>query len=143
MNQHDLPDHGVRADGRKVMKSETRKIEVAPEDRARLQAIRERFQRDKPSLKKLVESGDAPPPMPLGAYLDIQALLGRLKKEREAAGLSLADVAERTGMDRAAISRLENGHQSNPTVETLMRYATALGKTIAWSFVTTESSKKG
>jgi DNA-binding XRE family transcriptional regulator len=117
------------------MKSETRKIERTPEDRARLQAIRERFQREKPSLKKLVESGDAPPPMPLGTYLDIQVLLNQLKKEREAAGLSLADVADRTGMDRAAISRLENGHQTNPTVETLLRYAAALGKTIAWSFV--------
>jgi DNA-binding XRE family transcriptional regulator len=123
------------------MKSESRKIERTPEDRARLQAIRERFQREKPSLKKLVESGDAPPPMPLGTYLDIQVLLSQLKKEREAAGLSLADLAERTGMDRAAISRLENGHQSNPTVETLLRYAAALGKTITWSFVAADAGK--
>src|SRR5687768_17469835 len=115
------------------MKSESRKIERTPEERARLQAIREKFQREKPSLKKLVESGDAPPPMPLGTYLEIQALLHRLKKEREAAGLSLADVAERTGMDRAAISRLENGHQPNPTIDTLARYAAALGKAIVWS----------
>src|SRR5437764_14381272 len=104
------------------MKSETRKIDRTPEDRARLQAIREKFQREKPSLKKLVESGDAPPPMPLGTYLDIQVLLSRLKKEREAAGLSLADVAERTGMDRAAISPPENGHQLNPNVDTLRPY---------------------
>jgi DNA-binding XRE family transcriptional regulator len=124
------------------MKSETRKIDRTPEDRARLAAIRERFQREKPSLRKLVESGDAPPPMPLGTYLDIQVLLGRLKKEREAAGLSLADVAERTGMDRAAISRLENGHQSNPTVETLLRYTAALGKTIVWSIVPSDGAEK-
>lgn len=119
------------------MKSESRKIERTPEDRARLQAIREKFQREKPSLKRLVESGDAPPPMPLGTYLDIQVLLNRLKKEREAAGLSLADVAERTGMDRAAISRLENGHTPNPTVDTLLRYTAALGKSIVWSIVPT------
>jgi DNA-binding XRE family transcriptional regulator len=124
------------------MKSETRKIVRTPDDRARLRAIRERFQREKPSLKKLVERGDAPPPMPLGTYLDIQVLLSQLKKEREAAGLSLADVAERTGMDRAAISRLENGRQANPTVETLLRYAAALGKAIAWSFVAADSSEK-
>ena len=114
------------------MKSESRKIERTPEEQARLKAIREKFQRERPSLKKLVESGDDPPPMPLGTYLE--ALLHRLKKEREAAGLSLADVAERTGMDRAAISRLENGHQPNPTLDTLARYAAALGKAIVWSF---------
>jgi len=115
------------------MRSETRKIDRTPEDKARIRAIREKFQREKPSLKKLVESGDAPPPMPLGTYLEIQVLLHRLKKEREAAGLSLSDMAERTGMDRAAISRLENGHQSNPTIDTLARYAAALGKSIVWS----------
>jgi predicted transcriptional regulator len=115
------------------MKSESRKIDRTPEDRARLKAIREKFQREKPSLRQLVESGDAPPPMPLGTYIQVQALLHRLKQEREAAGLSLADVAERTGMDRAAISRLENGHQSNPTVDTLARYAAALGKQIIWA----------
>jgi DNA-binding XRE family transcriptional regulator len=115
------------------MKSESRKIDRTPEDRARLKAIREKFQREKPSLKGLVESGDAPPPMPLGTYVQIQVLLHRLKQEREAAGLSLADVAERTGMDRAAISRLENGHQTNPTIDTLARYAAALGKRIVWA----------
>jgi len=121
-----------------IMKIETRKIPRTPEDKARLKAIRERFQREKPSLKKLVESGDAPAPIPLGTYLEVQVLLHQLKKEREAAGLSLADVAERTGMDRAAISRLENGHQLNPTIDTLARYAAALGKSILWSFAETK-----
>jgi ribosome-binding protein aMBF1 (putative translation factor) len=124
------------------MKSGSRKIERTPEDRARLQAIREKFRRDRPSLKKLVESGDAPPPMPLGTYLDVQVLLSRLKKEREAAGLSLADVAERTGMDRAAISRLENGHQANPTVDTLLRYTAALGKSLVWSIVPADEAAR-
>jgi len=121
-----------------IMKNETRNIPRTPEDQARLLAIRERFQREKPSLRKLVESGDAPPPMPLGTYLEVQVLLHQLKKEREAAGLSLADVSERTGMDRAAISRLENGHQLNPTIDTLARYAAALGKRILWSFAETK-----
>jgi ribosome-binding protein aMBF1 (putative translation factor) len=124
------------------MKSESRKLERTPADRARLQAIREKFQREKPSLRKLVESGDAGPPMQLGTYLDVQVLLSQLKKEREAAGLSLADVAERTGMDRAAISRLENGHQANPTVDTLLRYTTALGKKLVWSIVSAETGPK-
>jgi transcriptional regulator with XRE-family HTH domain len=47
--------------------------------------------------------------------------------------LSLADVAERSGIDKAALSRLENGVHDNPTVETLARYAAALGKKLTWS----------
>ncbi len=42
-------------------------------------------------------------------------------------GLSLTDLSERTGLTRAAISRLENGWNLNPTLETLFRYTEALG----------------
>ena len=56
-----------------------------------------------------------------------------LKRERETRGLSLADVAGRSGIDKAALSRLENGQQPNPTVSTLARYAWALGKRLEWS----------
>jgi transcriptional regulator with XRE-family HTH domain len=42
-------------------------------------------------------------------------------------GLSLSDVAERAGLDRSVVSRLENGRSQNPTVGTLARYAGAVG----------------
>jgi len=42
--------------------------------------------------------------------------------------LSLAEVSERTGMERPNLSRLENEAESNPTIATLTRYAEALGK---------------
>jgi DNA-binding phage protein len=51
-----------------------------------------------------------------------------LKAERERMGLSLAEVAERTGMERPNLSRLENEAEANPTISTLTRYAEALGK---------------
>lgn len=54
-----------------------------------------------------------------------------LKKERLVQGLSLADMRERTGMGRSAISRLENDENANPTIETLTRYAQALGKDLS------------
>ena len=60
-------------------------------------------------------------PIPLGLYLSAAAALWRVEEAREAAGLSLADVAERSGIDKAALSRLENGVHDNPTVETLTR----------------------
>jgi transcriptional regulator with XRE-family HTH domain len=51
----------------------------------------------------------------------------------ESQGLSLADVSERTGLDRAMLSKLETGKLANPTVGTLRRYARALGKRLSWS----------
>jgi DNA-binding phage protein len=50
-----------------------------------------------------------------------------LRDERQRQGLSLADVQELTGMPREAISRLENLGKANFRVETILRYAHALG----------------
>jgi DNA-binding phage protein len=104
-----------------------RKIERTADERRRLKEIRDRFQRERPGPEQLLDSGDATEFVSQGEYLHLLALLAALKQRRESLGLSLADVAERTGMDRAAISRLENGAQVNPTVDTLYRFATALG----------------
>lgn len=40
----------------------------------------------------------------------------------------MTDVTVRTGMDRSALSKLETGQRANPTIETLVRYAEAVGK---------------
>jgi len=107
-----------------------------PAQRAEEQAIRDKFQREKPSLKDLIASGDCDPDsvMTMGHYFEIRQALSALKLERQRAGLSLAQVAKRSGLDRAVVSRLENGKLDNPTVATLMRYATALGKRLLWSY---------
>jgi DNA-binding XRE family transcriptional regulator len=68
-----------------------------------------------------------------GDLLDFLEFLGRLKRQREQQGLSLDEMAARTGMDRMAISRLENGKNLNPTITTLVRYANALGRSISWA----------
>jgi DNA-binding XRE family transcriptional regulator len=110
-----------------------KKLDWTPANRARHKAIREKFQKERPTPQQLIESGEYVGPIPHGVYLSLMAALHELKKAREAAGLSLADVAERSGIDKAALSRLENGVHDNPTVETLMRYAAALGKKLTWS----------
>ena len=110
-----------------------RDMKWSEEDRARHKAIREKFQRERPTPQELIESGEYLGPLPHGVYLSLRFALAELKKAREAAGLSLADVAERSGIDKAALSRLENGVHDNPTVETLARYATAVGKRLTWS----------
>jgi ribosome-binding protein aMBF1 (putative translation factor) len=106
------------------------------EERARERALRDQLQKDKPSLEALVRAGECHPDavMTMGMYFDVQKALQALKRQREERGLSISDVAERSGLDRAVVSRLENGKQDNPTVATLMRYAAALGKRFLWSF---------
>ena len=84
-------------------------------------------------MEQLLASGEYFGPIPHGVYLSLMAALHELKRTREAAGLSLADVAERSGIDKSALSRLENGIHDNPTVETLMRYAAAVGKKLSWT----------
>jgi predicted transcriptional regulator len=110
-----------------------RKIKRTPDQQGRLEEIRQRFQRERPGLEDLVASGDAGEVVMHGEYLDLRTMLTALKADRERQGLSLADVAERSGMDRAAISRLENGVYLNPTVDTLYRYAQAIGADIGFS----------
>ena len=110
-----------------------RKIERTPDQQRRLEEVRERFQRERPGLEGLLASGDAAEVVPQGEYLELRAMLCTLKKHRERQGLSLTDVANRSGMDRAAISRLENGVYLNPTVDTLHRYAQAVGADIGFS----------
>ncbi len=64
----------------------------------------------------------------------VRDALKMLKDERLGQGLSLSDVEQRSGIGRAALSRLENETEPNPTVATLTRYAEALGKTLVVSF---------
>jgi predicted transcriptional regulator len=99
-------------------------------------ALREKFQRERPSIKQLVESGDAEEVIKQGDMIAIMRAGALLRTARQKAGLSLADLAERTGIDRAALSRLENGAHS-PTLTTLTRYAEALGLELKFSLVTT------
>ena len=64
---------------------------------------------------------------------ELHDLLKQLKAARDAKGLSLANLTELTGMDRSALSKLETGRRANPTVETLVRYAEAVGKRLVVS----------
>jgi DNA-binding phage protein len=112
--------------------------------KARDKTIAEKYH-DKPSSHALTKSGQidrqageraervrasGPPERPF------RELIAALRAERERQGLSLADVALRTGMDRGAIHKLEIGLNSNPTHATLTRYARALGTPIEWHFET-------
>lgn len=106
-------------------------INWTAEDRARHQAVRAKFQAERPTLEQLVASGEFSEPILLGAYWELAAIVDLLRQERQRQGLSLANAAKRSGIDKAALSRLEGGQSVNPTWNTLSRYAAALGKEIA------------
>ncbi|MFS0852598.1 helix-turn-helix domain-containing protein [Microbacterium sp. 179-I 3D4 NHS] len=57
---------------------------------------------------------------------DLRARIARtLRREREAAGLSVSELARRAGVSKATVSQLESG-AGNPSVETLWALGVAL-----------------
>ncbi|MBW3597065.1 MAG: helix-turn-helix domain-containing protein [Planctomycetes bacterium] len=108
------------------MKRITRDRKLTPEESAKYQAVREQVAQELPELIDRHHERMA--------TLDrLDELLKQLKTAREAKGLSLADMTRLTGMDRSALSKLETGQRPNPTVETLVRYAEAVGKRLVVS----------
>jgi DNA-binding XRE family transcriptional regulator len=108
-------------------------IELTAQQRAEHEAIRKAFRDWHPGPEELIASGAA---AQLGlhvVYIPARELLRQLKASRQATGLTLADVSARCGIDEPALSRLENGHTPNPTIETLWRYAAAVGKSLVLS----------
>ena len=59
--------------------------------------------------------------------------MARLLK-RAVRSISLTDLAERTGIDKGNLSRMENSMNANPTLETLQRIARAIGGSIEFTF---------
>ena len=102
----------------------------SPEDRAELLRERDQLSRDRPTLDDLLATGDFDEPVSQGEYVALLQVMHRLKAVREGLGLSLADLAERSGIDKAALSRLETGRNPNPSLGTVNRVATALGKRV-------------
>jgi transcriptional regulator with XRE-family HTH domain len=91
--------------------------------RKRAEETRRKLQQ-KPRISELLtpqERADAAP-----FYFVLRAYIQQLKEAREAAGLTLADVSECTGMAVESLSRLETGAQTNPTWKTLGQYALAV-----------------
>ena len=82
--------------------------------------IRARFQEKKPSPEQLVAAGDMEPPVSQATFLAAWQAVEALKKARLEAGLHL-----------------------NPTLDTLGRYALALGRGLALSFPLLETVEKG
>ena len=98
-----------------------RERRLTPDEAAKYKKIREQVAEELPEL--IARHHER-----MASLDQLDQVLGQLKAAREAKGLSLTDVTELTQMDPSAISKLETGQRPNPTVETLVRYAEAVGK---------------
>lgn len=100
--------------------------DLSPEQRANY---------DRLKAKAMADRHLEGPPLPDQAngapfYFELRAFTKQLKDAREAAGLTLAQVAEKTGSAEETLCRLESGAVTNPTWKTLGLYAAAVGLTI-------------
>jgi DNA-binding XRE family transcriptional regulator len=66
---------------------------------------------------------------------DLRQVFVKLQQARQAQGLSLTDMQQRTGIDRSALAKLEKGLQPNPTLDTVVRVAAAVGKRVVVDLV--------
>jgi DNA-binding phage protein len=109
--------------------------QATAEEQERHTRIREQIQEELPEIKKRAQQKLAEA---MQHGIAMQHAMAILKAERVKQGLSLADMQERTGMERSTLSRLENQAEANPTVHTLMRYAAAVGKQVFVVFADAE-----
>jgi hypothetical protein len=116
-----------------MAKREAKRIRrgLTSEEALRLQGAQEETEREK---EDILAEGRRVKAAHNRVKAAVRDALKMLKAEREAQGLSLSDVEQRTGIGRSALSRLENETEPNPTVVTLTRYADALGKKLVVSF---------
>jgi len=74
---------------------------------------------------------------------DLDTRLGaRIKLEREGRGWSLTDLAQRSGVSRAMINKVERG-EASPTASLLGRLSGAFGLTLSALLARTELSRAG
>jgi len=70
-----------------------------PDELAEIREVRQRFQREKPTLEQVLAATGQTEAIPLGEYLQLQELLHSLQLERKRQQVSLAELAKRTGYD--------------------------------------------
>lgn len=101
---------------------------LTAEERLRHQRIRQQVEEEKSAIVARGRRAKA-------RQARLIEALAELKATRQAMGFSLSDIGERAGIEKSNLSRLENAPHPNPTVDTLMRYANAVGKEIVITLI--------
>jgi transcriptional regulator with XRE-family HTH domain len=108
---------------------ESLRVDLTDEQLARDEEVRKHYA-GVSSEEQLMESGEFEDPVPMAQGWALIRLVAGLKAKRIEKGISITRLGEMTGLTRAGISRLENNHISNPTLDTLFRYSLAVGALI-------------
>ncbi len=116
-----------------MAKNIQRRTERSPDEVARLRDLRERYQREKPSIADLETQGAEF--ATLGEVVLLRCLADELRRERERQRLTNEQLAERLNMSPEALAGFEAGTVGKLTLGVLSRIAHALGKQIAYSLV--------
>ena len=99
---------------------------LTEEQKRRHARIREQIEREKPSRAAASRARKQ-------ELVALRDAFFALKREREARGMTLTEVAQRAGIDPSNLSKLEKDPQPNPTLDTLAKIADAIGVTLAIS----------
>lgn len=112
---------------KKVYHGVSRKRPLTKSEAAQYRKIREQIKEEIPPARASPE----------------RVAIAKLRAMREAKGISLADLAARTGMTRGNLARLES--QKNATLKTLRRYAKGLDCELEINVVSADvkKSKRG
>lgn len=113
------------------VKQTTRDRRLTPEEAAKYRKIREQIEQEKPEINARIRAH-------MVEVTDLAKIFSELRKVREQQGMSLTDLQDKTGIDRASLSKLETGQRANFTLETVVRYAEAVGKHV--QFVLSEKA---
>jgi DNA-binding phage protein len=93
---------------------------LTPEKLSEIRKLRAQVELEKPEI---IAAGKA-----VKARHDrIRQVIADLKSARQSKGLTLDAVALATGIAKPNLSRLENDEEPNPTIDTLLRVADAVG----------------
>jgi DNA-binding XRE family transcriptional regulator len=116
--------HAGRVCGVNMQPKRIKHSKVTPEHAAHLAALAGKIDREeRDSIKAKGRSFFARHELVRNKILE-------LKAARQAQGLSLAEVGERSGIGKANLSRLENDLSPNPTWDTIIRFAESVGRHI-------------
>ena len=101
---------------------------LTADEAARVRQLRDQIDREKPDIIARAKTK-------FEQVAELNRVFNELRKCREQKGLSLSDVQDLTDIDRSVISKLETGKRTNYTIDTVLRYAEALGKKVVVSLV--------
>jgi len=109
---------------KKTYRGVTRTRRLTAAEAAKYRQIREQVAREIPPAKPSPE----------------KVVIAKLRAMREAKGISLSDLADRTGITRGNLARLES--QKNATLRTLQRYADGLDCELEINVISVDTQKK-